>query len=254
MIEGLAAHLALSPSELAIVAGICFAAGIVRGFTGFALSAVIMAGAALILSPIELIPALWWMEVTSSLLMLRGGWRDADRPTALHLIGGSALGLPVGLSLTVLVSVEMSRLAALTVIMTLAAMLLAQVRIPALASRIGALLSGAIAGMVSGLAGVGGLVVALYVLAQDSSARSMRGSLIIYLLGSSLVGFLILVLYGVMDERAVLRGLFFSLPVGVGVLLGKLLFQPRWEIWYKPACLWLLVGLSIWGIVRVLMF
>ena len=48
--------LGLSGSEIAILAVICFGAGMVRGFSGFALSALVMASAALILPPVQLIP------------------------------------------------------------------------------------------------------------------------------------------------------------------------------------------------------
>ena len=53
----------LTEQEFWILAGIVVAAGIVRGFSGFALSALIMASAIIILPPVELIPMLWWLEM-----------------------------------------------------------------------------------------------------------------------------------------------------------------------------------------------
>ncbi|NCW66635.1 MAG: sulfite exporter TauE/SafE family protein, partial [Rhodobacteraceae bacterium] len=46
--------LTLTQAEFTLLAVICFCAGLVRGFTGFALSAIVMASAALILSPLAL--------------------------------------------------------------------------------------------------------------------------------------------------------------------------------------------------------
>ncbi len=65
---------ALTQSEFLILIGLANLAGIVRGFSGFALSAMVMATAVMILPPIELIPMLWWLEMSASILMLKNGW------------------------------------------------------------------------------------------------------------------------------------------------------------------------------------
>ena len=92
----MSALLDLTEIEIAALVLITFTAGLVRGFSGFALSAMVMASAVLILPPVELIPICWWLEMSASLLMARGGWRDADRGVVKGLVIGSALGLPLG--------------------------------------------------------------------------------------------------------------------------------------------------------------
>jgi hypothetical protein len=87
--QAASAALALPPEHLALLGLICFIAGLVRGFSGFALSAMVMASGALILPPVQLIPVCWWLEMTASLFMLRGGWRQANRKVALGLAVGS---------------------------------------------------------------------------------------------------------------------------------------------------------------------
>ena len=94
----------LTHTEIFALGGICFIAGLVRGFSGFALSALVMASAVIFLAPIELIPILWFLEMAASLLMARGGWKDADRESALTLVGGNMLGWPIGLWMTTSVS------------------------------------------------------------------------------------------------------------------------------------------------------
>ena len=104
MIPNLAALLALPISEIAVLAVICLIAGLVRGFSGFALSAMVMASGALIIAPVQLIPICWWLEMTASLFMLRGGWQDANRKVAIGLAIGSTLGVPFGLALTMAIA------------------------------------------------------------------------------------------------------------------------------------------------------
>ena len=225
----------------------------VRGFSGFALSALVMASAASFMSPVILIPILWFQEMAASLMMAKSGWRDADRKTALLLVLGNWMGWPFGLYLTTTLPDGQSKAVALCLIIALAFMQLSKLRIPGLATTPGTLITGMVAGFVAGIAHVGGMVVALYVLAQNTAARSMRGTLVLFLFVGSFGALLIQLLYGVMTWQAMVRG-FTLVPVTlVGVWLGMTLFNPRWEPYYKPFCLGLLIALAAFGLVRLSM-
>jgi len=211
----------------------------------------VMAGAATILSPIELIPVLWFLEMSASLQMAHGGWREANRTIALLLVAGNILGWPLGLSLTTSLPVETSSLIALIVILVLAALQLAKLRIPGLASRPGTLIAGIVAGIASGVAHVGGMVVALYVLSQNQPAKMMRGTLVIYLFLGALGSLVYLFYFGVMTTGAAWRGLTFAPVTMLGVWLGTQMFRPKWEPYYRPFCLTLLMFLASVGLIRL---
>ena len=127
--------LTLTQTEFTLLAVICFCAGLVRGFTGFALSAIVMASAALILSPLALIPICWWLEIVASAMMVRGGWKDADKDAAVTLWLGSAIAVPIGLYFTQNVSAELSQTVALCLILVLAVTQLANMRLAFLNTR-----------------------------------------------------------------------------------------------------------------------
>jgi len=243
----------LTAQEFITLAIIVFVAGIVRGFSGFALSGLVMATAVIILPPIALIPMLWWMEMTASLLMMKGGFKDADKPTAYGLVIGSSLGWPIGLALTKALPIETSKIIALAIIVTLALTQLAKIRLAFLATKPGLYGAGLLAGIVSGLSNVGAMVVALYVLAADAPARSMRGSLIVFLFLSSLVSFFIQLAFGVMDLSGITRGLVFAAPTALGVMIGLRLFVPRFEPYYRPVCLTLLISLAGVSLIRTVL-
>ena len=253
MMPNLAALLALPIGEIAVLAVICLIAGLVRGFSGFALSAMVMASGALIIAPVHLIPICWWLEITASLFMLRGCWLEANRKVAIGLAIGSTLGVPFGLALTIAIAPDLSKLVALGVIIALAILQLSRIKMPFLATNLGLYGSGWLAGIVTGLAGVGGMVVALYVLAQQAPPRQMRASLVLFLFLGSVTTMISLWTFGVMDETAVMRGLVMSFPAGLGVVMGKLLFVPKWEHLYKPFCLTLLIALASTGIIRLIL-
>lgn len=241
-----------TPGQTALLFAILFVAGIVRGFSGFALSALVMASAASFIAPILLIPILWFQEMAASLLMARGGWRDADRPRALLLVLGNWMGWPLGLWLTVSLPVATSSRIALVTLLILAALQLLKVNIPALATRTGTLIAGFVAGIAAGVAHVGGMVVALYVLSQPGNARSMRGTLVMYLFVGSLGSLIYLIAFGVMTVAAVLGAIVLIPFTLLGVWLGTKLFVPRWEPYYKPFCLCLLIGLAAVSLLRSL--
>ncbi|TCL01317.1 hypothetical protein BXY66_2630 [Shimia isoporae] len=242
--------LALPTEHYLWLALICFVAGMVRGFSGFALSAVVMAAGVIFLPPIALIPILWFQEMTASLLMVRGGWKEANRRTVTGLVLGSAIGVPIGLTLTQSLPVDTSKLLALSVIVLLAATQLAKLRLPFLATRAGLWGSGVLAGIATGLAHVGGMVVALYVLASNAPAREMRASLVLFLFASSLISLMTYLIFDVMTAQSALRGLALAPASALGVIAGKTMFRPAWEPYYKPFCLSLLIALATLGILR----
>lgn len=240
----------LTSTELLLLSGITFLAAMVRGFSGFGLSAVVMAGAVFIIPPIALIPMLWFLEMAGSLAMFKGGIADADKSTAKGLMIGSGLGLPVGLLLNMQLPTETSKIVALTILIVLALTQLFKLRIPYLATTAGTYGSGFGAGIITGFSGAGGMFIALYMLSRQLDPRTMRGTLSIYLLGAGVIGLITHLAIGTMDQTAIARGLFFIIPTLIGLYVGRAFFIPRLEPYYKPFCLTLLLGLASLGLIR----
>ena len=245
-------RLGLEPELFFFAVLVVFAAGVVRGFSGFAFSALVMAMLAVRIPPVELIVVCYFLEITASLTMMKSGWKDGNVKLALKLALGGVLGVPIGLTFTHAVAPDVSRLAALAVIGTLALALLGKVKARFLANEIGTYASGAVAGIATGLASVGGLVVALYVLARDDAAKVTRGSLVAYLFIGSCFSGLYFAWFGMFNEVNILRGLFFSVPGVIGVMVGKKFFNPKFEPYYRPFCLMLLIGIAGFGVLRLL--
>ena len=251
MIESLAASLALTPRELGLCALVVFLAGLVRGFSGFALSAMIMASLAVVVPPVSLIPVCYVLEGVASVLMFRGGARAADWQVVWGLAIGSAVGMPLGLQATMSLPPDASRLVALALIAVLAALQLSG-RSPAfLGTRVGLYASGLLAGIATGLASVGGMIVALYVLARDAPPARMRASLVMFLFLGMFTSGLWLLAAGVLDRLALARGAALAPLVALGVMLGGALFRPALQGFYRGFCLTLLIGLALAGIARL---
>lgn len=243
--------LALPPATAWLAVAACVAAGAIRGFAGFGLSALAMAMLAALIPPVELIPVFWFLEMSASLALMKGGWADAERATAATLVVASGVGLPLGLLVSLSIDAGTSKTIALLVLIVLATAQLARLRLPALATRPGTAATGLGAGVITGLAGAGGLFIALYAMVRNLPARTMRGTLNIYMLGAGLAGLLTHLIVGTMTGTAATRGLVLVVPTLAGVALGRALFTPRFETYYKPACLTLLIGLALAGLARL---
>ena len=245
------ATLALDISDLLILISICFFAGLIRGFSGFGLSAFVMSLALTIIPPIELIPVCWWMEFVASVIMIRNGWKDSDKKISIILWLGAVFGLPLGIALTKILDFQTSKIVALVLILILALILLRNFKIQFLSTSVGTISSGVFAGVATGLASIGGMIVAIYVLASQSSARRVRASIVLYIFLNSVTTFIFLILFDVMDHKAFVRGVLLAVPSSIGVVLGAILFMQKLEKYYRPFSLGLLISFSLVGLIRL---
>lgn len=252
MIQSLIEFSGLSPAQLGFVMTAALVAGLARGFAGFGLSAVVMASAAVAIPPVELIPVCFVLEVAASLAMFRGGLRHADMHIVWVLVIGSAIGMPIGLLATTNIDADLSKSVALALILALTLAQFFRLAPRFLASREGLYASGLTAGIATGLASVGGMVIALYILASQVEPRRMRASLVMFLAISMVSSLIYLFAYDMMTKEAAWRGALLTPLALAGVGLGSLLFRPAYEHLYKTACLALLSLLSVAGLLRLM--
>lgn len=243
----------LSENQLLICIAVVFFAGIVRGFSGFALSAIIMASLATMLPPVEILPMNMILEAIAGLLMVRGGIKDADMRIVFGLAITSAIGVPAGLYLTTHIPVDVTRLLALMTILVLSVLLFANVKPKNAESPTILYGAGLLSGVVTGIAGVGGMVVVIYIFSLGRQAKMIRASLVMYLFLSIITSFAAYMYFGLFSESVVARGAVLSLPMVIGVVIGSRLFSRSHEKLYRIFCLGLLILLALTGLLRVIL-
>lgn len=256
LLELLADWTQLPINELLWMGLVVLAAGVVRGFAGFGLGAVIVTSLAPLLPPVVLMPICLLLEVVVSAFTVRGSWREADTPTVRLLALGMAVGLPLGLLTTTQVSTEASKLMALLVVALLAGAQLLNSQAgtflgQCFRGRYAPHLSGVFAGFVSGVAGAGGMVSALYFLASRMAASTMRASLMLNLMISIFTTSIFYALFGLLNALAVQRALVLLPLALIGLRLGMALFRSSLTPYYRQFCLILLLLLSLTGLSRL---
>lgn len=123
--------------DLLIATMAVLTAGLVRGFAGFGLSAILMVSIVTIIPPMSLIPLCFILGAGAGIAMLKGGIKNADTVLVWGLAIGSAIGAPIGLYATTSIEVDLSKLIALCIVMSLAMAQLFKFRPQFLATKAG---------------------------------------------------------------------------------------------------------------------
>ena len=121
----------LLPGPLPVVLyaiGVALFAGFVRGFSGFGLSAFIVAGMSLWISPQSIVPAAMMLEIVASISLLRSVWPHVSWRWIWPLVAGYAISVPLGVWCLAILPELPLRLAVSTIILVMALTLLSGFR------------------------------------------------------------------------------------------------------------------------------
>ena len=169
----------MSAAVLIVTAGV-FAAGLLRGFTGFGLAMAAVPILALALPPQQVIPVIVTLQLLAGTIDLPLAWRAADwraiRPLAIAMV----VCTPLGLLVLEHLSADAARLVIGLLIFTSIGLLVRGVRLPPNPSRWIGLSVGAVSGVMNGIAAMAGPPAVVYFLALHHPPRIMRASTISY--------------------------------------------------------------------------
>src|SRR6266550_7329434 len=226
----------LLPGPLAVVLyGVLVAlfAGFVRGFAGFGLSAFIVAGMSLWLSPQIIVPAAMMLEVLASISLLRSVWPHVSWHWIRPLIAGYAVSVPLGVwCLSILPEIPL-RLAVSTIILCVATALLLGLR-PRWGDGIGVRLgTGLVAGFMSGLSSVGGMIAAMMLFTTSLPAARLRATLITLFFLSSSYALLWAGQRGLVDRGTLLWAVWLMIPMLIGIMIGGHGFTRATEMQFR---------------------
>lgn len=250
MLQTIADFADISPDIIILVLGISLLAGLIRGFSGFALSATVMASLSSVIPPVELVPICFFLEVLASVFMVRGGVKNADMSIVWGLVIGNVIGVPIGLLILTHLDVDVSKIVALVVILSLASLIFMKVKAQFLATKPGLYISGITAGLATGVAAVGGMVVAIYVLARERPAAQMRASLVMFLLISEFGTGTFLFIYDLFTIESIKRVFVMAPLLAGGIIIGSLFFNPSLAKYYKPVCLVILMAICALNLIN----
>ena len=229
-----------------------FFAALVRGYSGFGLSALMVTSLALVIPPVEVVPMAMALEVVASVTMLHRVWRDVSwRRTGLLLIA-AAIGTPFGLWLLTTLSADVMRVVISLIVLCACLGIWFGLKFRGLESRGAVAGTGLISGVAQGAAAVGGLPLVLYFLSVSAPAVVIRATLIVYLLFVGAFSFAVAGYNGLVTPEMVLRGALLTLPLVIGNALGNHRFVTASPESFRRFALVLLMILALLGLLRSL--
>ena len=245
-------NFASSPEHFAILAACAFVAGLVRGFSGFGLSAVLVASAAFVISPKLIIPTAQTMEVIASVALIPSVWRDVNWRWLTPMAAAYALSIPVGVAALAMLPEQTLRVGGcvLLLVACLCLLLNARPKLPdGLPLRFG---TGLVAGFFAGATSLGGMVASVMLFAVALPAKNLRATLIVLFFGTALYSLLWGAWHGVVTSSTFLRATWLALPLLAGIWVGSHGFKRVSEASFRKAVLAVLALLALAGMISVL--
>ncbi len=227
-------------------------AGTVRGFGGFGLSAFLVAGLSLWLSPQSIVPAAMMLEILASVSLLRSVWSDVSWHWVRPLIAGYAVSVPFGVWCLSILPEQPLRLAVSSIILAMALTLLSGFH-PKWGDGIGVRFGTGIAsGFMSGLSSVGGMVAAAMLFTTSLPAARLRATLIALFFMSSSYGLAWAAERGLVHRTTLLWAIWLVLPMLLGIAIGRRGFARAGETHFRRVMLGVLAVVAGMGLLRAL--
>ncbi len=242
----------LTPLELVICLIVIALAGIVRGYSGFGFSALVVMSLVLILPPSEVVPIAFILEIGASLAMLPQVWREVKWRVAGWLFAGAAIGSPVGIHFLATIDPDHMKLMIAGVVLIACFLLIWGYRFKAPAGPLGNGATGLLSGLVNGVGAVGGLPVVLLLVAGAAEAAALRATIVGYLFLSDTYALAISGTKDLVDMVLLQRAGLFAAPLAAGIYIGSHFFLRTNPVAFRRIILAILIALALGGIGQVL--
>ena len=244
--EYLLSHLPPSGVLVGIVIA-ALAGGLSRGFSGFGAALVFVPLASAVAGPRAAIPVLALLESVACLVFLPGAWRYAARREVAAMATGAVVAVPVG-------SLILTHSDPVTLRWALTALVLAAVAVLASGWRYRGRDSvpltlgvGAVGGVMSGAAMLGGVPPAVWWLGRSATARVIRASMNLYFVILTVAIVAAFAWRGLFDGSALWLALAAGPAYGAGLWAGAALFGLASETTFRRAAYGLVLAAAVLG-------
>jgi len=242
----------LSLAEIYFVIFIVFIASIIRGFNGFGFSATCISGFSFILPAIEIVPIILALEVIISIFMAPYIWNKIDWRFVFKILLGIVIGSPIGLYLLKHLNTETTHLSVCLLVIFFSILLMNGYSNQKINNNYGKFFTGVVSGTLNGLATLGGMPVALFLLITNIQPAIIRGSLAALFFLTDTYVFILSFFVGMVDITTIYRVIPLIIILPMGVFIGNRFFVKSKEETYRKVVFYFLIIISLFGIIRIL--
>ena len=199
-------------------------AGMARGFSGFGAALIFVPLAGALAGPKLAAPILVIIDGLFASFLIPSAWKLGDRRDIALMFSGAVVGVPIGTAiLTLFVPLTLRWLiAGMATAMLL--LLLSGWRYRGRPHALVTVSVGAISGLFSGIAQIGGPPVVSYWLGTDTAHAKLRANIILYFAASTVLSLTTYLWGGLMSLQVLKLALFTGPAYGLGTLAGTRMF------------------------------
>jgi len=230
----------------AYILAAAFAAGAMRGYSGFGFALAAVPLLTVPWPPCLAIPVVLVQEIVLSLALLPRIWSSIDRRSVFKLILGALIGTPVGVGVLSSLRPDLIRLGIGSLLLVFVWALWAPSRVQKPPSTLRALLAGTASGVLSGGTAMSGPPIIGYYLHHYSSADISRASMMAYFMASSAISIVIGGTSGVYESHFLFYAIALAPFAVAGSILGNRCFAIFPTSAYRRFTLIVLAGLGIY--------
>lgn len=242
----------LSWAAAAFAAVVVFAAGVLRGFTGFGFALAAVPTLTLFIDPVEVVPTISIVAAIAGAELLPKAWRSIHWPSMRLLVGGAVVGAPVGLYALKTMPADAMRVAIGLIVLAVVGLLRRGYRLtrtPPTVVRFGI---GALSGLLNGGTAMGGPPVIIYFLASPEGVAVGRASLLVFFFFLSIWSTAVNVAGGLVSVRTMAFAALMIPLMAVGNGIGARWFDKSSAAQYERVALWFLAAIALLAIGRAL--
>ena len=195
-------------------------AGLVRGFSGFGAAMVFVPIVSALRSPQDAVVLLFLIDAVAALPLLPGGLSRCAWREVLPLALGATICMPLGVALLKIADPDAMRWTVSLMILAAIAVLASGWRYRAVPSFPTTTAVGGLAGFTSGLAGMAGPPIVLFMLGGPNDAGTVRANIVVFFALSTLVGAAAYLAHGMITRATLLAALLLLPGYALGVRLG----------------------------------
>jgi uncharacterized protein len=244
--------LALPSSRIvALLALTATIAGLARGFSGFGAALIFVPVASVLVGPKMAAPLLLITDSIVAAPMIWSNWYRADRREVSYMALGCLVGIPIGTLILTQLDPLMLRWSIVLMSALLLVLLLSGWRYHGPQSAPVSVSVGAISGLFSGIAQIGGPPVVAYWLGLNREPVTMRASTVLFFAVGSIIGLVTYGFGGLLTRSVMALALMMVPSYGAGLFAGSKLFglaepQVFRRICFMLIALALIISLPIW--------
>ena len=228
-----------------------FVAGLARGFSGFGAALIFVPVAAALTAPAFAAPVLLVIDGIMTLPMVRPAWKLADRSEVFTMAIGSIAAVPLGAWALSVVDPVVLRWAICALAVMMLGLIISGWRCRGEPHPAGMIAVGAVSGVFSGAAQIGGPPVVAWFTGRDNAPPRLRANIILFFAIGSVLTLCSYLWRGLFSPDVLLAALFAAPAYGLGLWLGARAFGHASPVVFRRICLMLIgaaivIGLPLW--------